>query len=101
MKRLLTTQLSRSTTVAPQRGGTLSPGAAWNGFVLPAVPSADWPASLAFEHGIDRLVRDALATGRSMQEITGSIAALAQSLALSVSETELTRRVHAQVLANT
>lgn len=86
---------------APERNGCIRPpGAAWNGFVLPSVPSADWPASLHFEQGLDRLVRDALATGRSIQEITFGVSALAKSLALPLSECELTRRVKATVLAN-
>ncbi|HEX5164452.1 MAG TPA: hypothetical protein VFV93_03575 [Thermomicrobiales bacterium] len=84
-----------------RRGCTLPPGAAWNGFVLPDVPTAEWPASPLFEQGLDRLVRDALATGRSIHDILTSVAALAQSLAMPMSETDLTRRVKAHVIANT
>lgn len=101
MKRLVLSTICPPTIDDARPGCTLPPGAAWNGFVLPSVPTADWPASVRFEHGLDRLVRDAVATGRTIQDIMTGVSALAQSLALPLSDRELTSRVKAHVLANT
>lgn len=68
---------------------------------LPSVPSADWPASLLLDHAIDRIVRDALSSGRSLQEAIARISELAQTLLPQLTEAELDRRVQAQLLANT
>ncbi len=68
---------------------------------LPAVPSADWPASLVLDHAIDRVVRDALSSGRSFQEAVTRITELAQTILPCATEADIDRRVHAQVLANT
>jgi hypothetical protein len=67
---------------------------------LPSVPSADWPASMVLDHAIDRVVRDALSSGRSLQEAVARITELAQSILPQLSEAELDQRVHAQLLAN-
>lgn len=76
------------------------PGAAWNGMTLPAVPSADWPASLLLDHAIDRIVREALSSGRSLQEAVARITEVAQSILPQLTEAEIDQRVHAQSLAN-
>ncbi len=68
---------------------------------IPAVPSADWPASLMLDHAIDRVVRDALASGRSVQEAVTRITELAQAILPQITEAEIDKRVHAQLLANT
>ncbi len=68
---------------------------------LPAVPSADWPASLLLDHAIDRVVRDALSSGRSIQEAVARVTELAQTILPQATEADIDRRVHAQVLANT
>jgi hypothetical protein len=100
MSAISTASSSRQPEVS-RSGCTLPPGAAWHGFEVPEVPTAEWPASPLFEQGLDRLVRDALATGRSIHDIMAGVATLAQSLAMPLSETDLTQRVKAHVLANT
>ena len=79
----------------------LPAGSPWNGMTLPNVPLADWPAALALDHAVDRIVRDALATGRTLQEIVSGVTTMAQSLSLSLTDAEINVRVHAQLLANT
>ena len=68
---------------------------------LPSVPTADWPASLMLDHAIDRVVRDALSSGRSLQEALARITELAQSIVPQLTEAEIDLRVHAQSIANT
>lgn len=68
---------------------------------LPAVPSADWPASLVLDHAIDRIVRDALSSDRSIQEAVARITEIAEAILPHATEAEINQRVHAQLLANT
>ncbi len=75
-------------------------GAQWNGMTLPDVPTADWPASILLEHAIDRVARDAISSGRSMHEAVAKITELTHSLLPQMSEAELDKRIHAQLLAN-
>jgi hypothetical protein len=79
----------------------LAADVAWNGMTIPAVPAADWPASLLLDHAIDRIVRDTLSSGRSLQEAVSRISEFASTIVPQISEAELDRRVHAQALANT
>ena len=79
----------------------LPAGSPWNGMTLPNVPPADWPAALALDHAVDRIVRDALATGRTLQEIVSGVTTMAQSLSLPLTDAEINVRVHAQLMANT
>ena len=92
--------------VEPTPSSTMTPrvvpqGAAWNGMTLPSIPSADWPASLVLDHAIDRIVRDAIASGRSIQEAVARITEIAEAILPHATEAEIDLRVHAQVLANT
>lgn len=75
-------------------------GAAWNGLTLPDVPTADWPASVVLEQAIDRVARDAISSGRSLQEAVARITELTQSLMPQVSEAEIDKRIHAQMMAH-
>lgn len=72
-----------------------------NEITLPQAPSAEWPASLLLDYAIDRVVRDAIGSGGSMQEALAHLAELAQSLVPHLTEAELDQRVHAQLIANT
>ncbi|HYI14751.1 MAG TPA: hypothetical protein VEX37_05140 [Thermomicrobiales bacterium] len=85
----------------PTVSRAVPPGAVWNGMTLPAVPAADWPASLVLDHSIDRVVRDALSSGRSIQEAVTRVSELAQTILPHATEAEINQRVHAQLLANT
>jgi hypothetical protein len=92
--------------VDPTPSSTMTPrvvpqGAVWNGMTLPSIPSADWPASLVLDHAIDRIVRDALASGRSIQEAVARITEIAEAILPHATEAEIDLRVHAQLLANT
>jgi hypothetical protein len=73
----------------------------WNGMTIPAVPSADWPASLLLDHAIDRIVRETFSSGRSLHEAVSRITEFASTIVPQITEEEIDRRVHAQALANT
>jgi hypothetical protein len=75
-------------------------GVDWNALTLPAVPAADWPASLLLDHTIDRIVREAIGSGRSLHEAITSVRELARSIVPQLTDAEIDVRVHAQVLAN-
>lgn len=75
-------------------------GTEWNAMTLPVVPSADWPASVLFDHAVDRIVRDVFSSGRSLQEAVVHVTELAHTLLPHISDAEIDERVHAQVLAN-
>jgi hypothetical protein len=101
MKRMMTVyhlQPDPSPVTAPR---FVPQGAAWNGMTLPAIPSADWPASLVLDHAIDRIVRDALSSCSSIQEVVARITEIAEAILPQATETEINQRVHAQLLANT
>ena len=68
---------------------------------LPAIPSADWPASLLLDHAIDRIVRDALTSCSSIQDVVARITEIAEAILPHATEAEINQRVHAQLLANT
>ena len=101
MKRLMATTFIELTDRRPLPAGTLPPGAAWQGFVLPAIPSADWPLSLTFDHAIDRFIREAVSANWSVAEMVTGIGAIARSLSLPLNDAEINRRIHAQLVAQT
>lgn len=101
MKRLLKVYPNEPAQDLPGAARIVPPGAAWNGMTLPEVPSAEWPASLLLDHAIDRVVRDALSSGRTLQEALIRVNELAQMLLPHMTEAEINQRVHAQALANT
>jgi hypothetical protein len=79
----------------------LAARADWNGMTIPAVPPADWPASLLLDHAIDRIVRETFSSGRSLHEAVTRITEFASTIVPQITEEEIDRRVHAQALANT
>lgn len=100
MKRLKQMQPTESVTTSTMAIMIPSMGPEWNAMTLPAVPSADWPASLVLDHAIDRVVREALSSGRSLQEAVARVTELANSILPQITDAEIDVRVHAQVLAN-
>ena len=100
MKRVMLAQLETPVVDHPAAAPIPLQGAPWNGMTLPDVPTADWPASILLEQAIDRVARDAISSGRSMHEAVAKITEMTQSLLPQVSEAELDRRIHAQLLAN-
>jgi len=87
--------------MTPAMHRDVAAGSAWSELTPPIVPSAEWPASVLLDHAIDRIIRDSLSSGRSLHEAVSRISELAGTIVPHISEAELDRRVHAQVLANT
>lgn len=100
MKRLTMSQPHEATVRTTVVTSIPAMGAEWNGMTLPAAPSADWPASLLLDHAIDRVVREALGSGKSLQEAVARVTEVAHSLLPQLTDAEIDVRVHAQVLAN-
>ncbi|HEX5165542.1 MAG TPA: hypothetical protein VFV93_09115 [Thermomicrobiales bacterium] len=67
---------------------------------LPQLPAADWPAPLALDYAIDRVVREVLGSGRSVQEAITRVTELAEALGPQLTQAEIRKRVHAQMIAN-
>jgi hypothetical protein len=100
MKRITDEHLSERSPFQPAISPDVPPGAPWNEMRLPQVPAADWPASLALDYAIDRVVREVLSSGRSLQEAIARVTELAETLGPQLTQAEIRRRVHAQMIAN-
>jgi hypothetical protein len=101
MKRMMTVRPVEPAPPPTTAARVVPPGAAWHVMTIPAVPTADWPASLVLDHTIDRIVRDAISSGRSIQDVVARIIEIAERILPTATEAEIYKRVHAQLLANT